>query len=272
MYTLAGIANPDTGWGCAEETWSFMAALSLLGGETWFRLGDRDLATHVERSRRLQAGMSLTAATRELCKKLRVTVPVLPMSDVPVSTRVHTADGELDFQDYFVARRAEPAVTGFSYAGAATAPPAAAIAAALTDPNLAAIIIAPSNPWLSIAPILAIPSIAAALRSAPVPVVAVSPLVAGKALKGPTAKIMGELGLPVSSAGIAAHYRDYLQGLVLDEQDAGDGPAIAALGITTALAHTVMHTPEDRRRVAGVVLDFARTLRQPPPDLLSADG
>jgi LPPG:FO 2-phospho-L-lactate transferase len=167
MYTLAGVVNEETGWGLAGETWEFMGALGRLGGETWFRVGDRDLATHVERTRRLAAGETLAEVTGALCARLGIHTRVWPMSDTPVETRVATAAGELCFQHYFVRERATPAVTGFRYVGAeAGAPPPAALAA-LCDPELRGILIAPSNPWLSIAPILAIPPLGAALRAAP---------------------------------------------------------------------------------------------------------
>jgi LPPG:FO 2-phospho-L-lactate transferase len=199
MYTLSGAVNPETGWGCRDETWSFMAALELLGGETWFRLGDRDLAVHVERSQRLASGQSLTAVTEALCGQMGVGPRILPMTDQMVRTRVITANGPLDFQHYFVRERAEPRVLGFDYVGATTAEPAIEVLATLRHPHLAAIIIAPSNPYLSIDPILAIPAIRAAIRESAAPVIAVSPIVGGAAVKGPTAKIMAELGLEVSA-------------------------------------------------------------------------
>ena len=179
MYTLADVVNEATGWGLRDETWSCMAGLAALGAETWFRLGDRDLATHLERTRLLAAGHSLTEVTQQLCSRLGVGTRLLPMSDLPVRTLLDcdTAAGPatLSFQDYFVRQRAEPRVRAIHYQGASQAPPAATLAAALTDPDLAAIFIAPSNPWLSIDPILAIPSIRAAVRSSHAPVVAVSP-------------------------------------------------------------------------------------------------
>lgn len=257
MYTLAGLVNEETGWGCRDETWSCLAGLGALGAETWFRLGDRDLATHLERTRLLASGLTLTQVTRHLCARLGVAVNLLPMSDKPVRTVVETGEGPLAFQDYFVRRRAEPAVQGIRYEGATKAPPIAALASLLTEPDLAAVFIAPSNPWLSIDPILAIPSLAAALRSTTAPVIAISPIVGGRALKGPTAKIMGELGVPVSAGAIAAHYGDLLDGFILDDMDRAEADALIAGGLAVAATHTVMSTLEDRIRLAEFALGFA---------------
>jgi LPPG:FO 2-phospho-L-lactate transferase len=257
MYTLAGVVNEETGWGCRDETWSCMAGLEALGADTWFRLGDRDLATHLERTRLLASGMTLTQVTRHLCARLGVAVNLLPMSDTPVRTVIESDDGPLAFQDYFVRRRAEPPVKGIRYEGATKAPPVAALASLLTDPDLAAIFIAPSNPWLSIDPILAIPSLAAALRSTTAPVIAISPIVGGRALKGPTAKIMGELGVTVSAGAIAAHYGELLDGFILDDADRAEADTLIAGGLAVGATHTVMNTLEDRIRLAGFALGFA---------------
>ncbi|MEQ1802728.1 MAG: 2-phospho-L-lactate transferase [Gammaproteobacteria bacterium] len=257
MYTLAGLVNEETGWGCRGETWSCMAGLQALGAETWFRLGDRDLATHLERTRLLASGLTLTQVTRHLCARLGVAVNLLPMSDTPVRTVIDSADGPLAFQDYFVRRRAEPVVKGIRYEGATKAPPIAALASLLTDPDLAGIFIAPSNPWLSIDPILAIPSLAAALRSTTAPVIAISPIVGGLALKGPTAKIMGELGVTVSAGAIAPHYGDLLDGFILDDADRAEADALIAGGLAVGATHTVMNTLEDRIHLAKFALGFA---------------
>jgi LPPG:FO 2-phospho-L-lactate transferase len=264
MYTLAGVVNETTGWGLRDETWSCMAGLEALGAETWFRLGDRDLATHLERTRLLAAGHSLTDVTQQLCSRLGVITRLLPMSDMPVRTVLDcdttAGPATLSFQDYFVRQRAGPRVRAIHYEGASQTPPAATLAAALTDPDLAAIFIAPSNPWLSIEPILAIPSIRAAVRSSHAPVVAVSPIVAGQALKGPTAKIMRELGLRPSAQAVAHHYRDLLGGFILDQADAGEAAAIIDTGIAVAATQTVMHTLDDRLKLAAFALGFAATL------------
>jgi LPPG:FO 2-phospho-L-lactate transferase len=259
LYTLGGVVNPDTGWGRRDETWHFMEALDALGGETWFRLGDRDLALHVERTRRLAAGETLSQVTADVAARLGLATRIVPMSDAPAPTRVVTAQGTLGFQDYFVRRRAEPVARGFGYGGAAVAAAPGALAA-LGDPRLAGVILAPSNPWLSVLPILAVPGIAAALRAARVPVVAVSPVVGGAALKGPTAKIMAELGVPVTPAGVARPYAGLAAGLVLDEVDAAHAGEVEALGLRAATAQTVMRALEDRVALAHAVLGFARRL------------
>lgn len=262
MYTLAGVVNPQTGWGRDGETWSFMASLEELGGETWFRLGDRDLATHVERTRRLAAGEPLSVVTAALCKQLGVRSTLLPMSDDPVRTRVHTPAGALAFQDYFVRQAAEPRVQRLEYRGADTAAPVGALAGTLADPALAGIIIAPSNPWLSIAPMLAIPGLKEALRACPAPVVGVSPLIGGRAVKGPTARIMADLGLTVGAAGIAAHYHDLLDGFILDRADATTAADIKASGLEVQLADSLMTTLEHRVGLARAAMDFAAALRR----------
>jgi len=258
VYTLAGLVNAQTGWGRADETWTFMEALARLGGETWFRLGDGDLATHVERTRRLAAGETLSAITADLALRLGLTAKVLPMSDDPVRTRVLTADGVLDFQDYFVARRCAPVVSALEYAGAETARPSPEVLEALRSPGLEAVVVCPSNPWLSIAPILAVPGLREALQACEAPVVAVSPLVGGQAVKGPTAKIMAELGIPVSAAAVARHYAGLLDGFVLDERDAKEAERIA---VPVRITDTLMQDLSDRERLARVVLEFAATLR-----------
>ncbi len=263
-YTLSGRANPETGWGVAGETWSFMEALAALGGPDWFRLGDRDLATHVERTRRLRAGERLSRVTTELCARFGVPSRVAPMSDDPVRTVVETAgEGELAFQEYFVRRACEPAVTGLRFDGAAAARPSAAFEAALADPRLAAVVVCPSNPYLSVDPILALPGVRERLARCPAPVVAVSPIVGGRAIKGPAAKIMAELGVEASAAAVAARYRDFLDGFVLDEADRALARAVerdAGGGVRVRVEATVMRTDEDRARLAAGVLAFAREL------------
>jgi LPPG:FO 2-phospho-L-lactate transferase len=250
MYTLAGVVDPATGWGRADETWSFMEALGELGGETWFRLGDRDLATHVERTRRLAAGEPPSEIAMALCARFGLATRLWPMSETPIETRVATPSGELAFQHYFVRERAAPAVTGVRYAGAATARPPAGLLAALRDSALRAVFIAPSNPWLSIGPLLAIAPLRAAVVAAGVPVIAVSPIVGGAALKGPTARIMRSLGLPVTQAAIARCYRGLADALVIDRADAADAAAVEQEGLQAAVAATVMRTLEDRIALA----------------------
>ena len=203
-----------------------MAALEALGGETWFKLGDGDLATHVERTRRLAAGESLSAVTDDFRRRLGISARLLPMSDDPVRTRLLTEEGWLDFQDYFVRQRCAPAVREIVFAGAAAARPHPDFLAELANPDLKLVVICPSNPLISIDPVLSLPGVRAAMCSCWAPVVAVSPIIAGKAVKGPTAKMMAELGLPVDAASVARHYGDLLDHYdhVVDEEDAGLSP------------------------------------------------
>lgn len=258
LYTLAARVNPDTGWGRSDEHWHCMEALEELGGETWFRLGDRDIATHLVRTARLADGARLTEVTAELCAALGVKTRVLPVSDDAIATQVHTDTGVLPFQEYFVRRRAEPRVQAVEFAGAGDAQPSPEVLAALQDARLQAILVAPSNPWLSIDPLLAVPGFAAALREALVPVVAVSPIVGGRALKGPTAKIMGELGLTQSALAVARHYQPWIDGFILDTVDKDLRPDVEALGITVHCSNTIMQTLDDRIELARTALDFAR--------------
>ncbi|MBM3509829.1 MAG: 2-phospho-L-lactate transferase [Alphaproteobacteria bacterium] len=260
MYTLAGVASPATGWGRADETGTFMQALARLGGETWFHLGDADLATHVERTRRLAAGESLSVATRALAARFGIVAEILPMSDDPVRTVIVTGDRELAFQHYFVRERCEPPVRAIRFEGAAQAKPAPDVLARLADPDLAGIVIAPSNPLISIDPILAVPGLEAAIATAGRPVIAVSPIIGGEALKGPTAKMLRELGAEASVVGIARHYRDLVDGLVIDQVDGALASAVEALGLAVHIAPTVMRTLDDKRTLARAVVGFASTL------------
>jgi LPPG:FO 2-phospho-L-lactate transferase len=260
MYTLAGLDNPDTGWGVRGETWQFMQALGRFGAETWFRLGDQDMATHVERSRRLRAGETLTQVTATLCRALGIAHKVLPMSDDPVATVVECASGALPFQHYFVRERCEPPVHGVSYAGAAQARPRPELLALLRNPALAAVVICPSNPFLSIEPILAVGGVREAIEACRAPIVAVSPIVGGQAIKGPTAKMMREMGFEPSAAAVARRYGTLLDGFLLDTVDAGLRTEVEALGIAMRSAPTVMRTPEDRLALADCVIRFALEL------------
>jgi LPPG:FO 2-phospho-L-lactate transferase len=257
LYTLAGIANPETGWGRANETWSFMQALEQLGGEAWFRLGDADLATHVERTRRLAAGESLSAISDDFARRLGVRARIVPMCDEPVRTMVHTRDGTLPFQRYFVERRCGPEVTGFDFQGANEARPTPALREALGSAQLEAVVICPSNPFISIDPILAVPGMRETLAACHVPVVAVSPLIGGRAVKGPTAKMMAELGIPTSARAVAEHYLGLLDGFVLDTADAAEAEAVDLPCLAT---RTLMASEEDKRTLAAEVLAFARRL------------
>ena len=257
LYTLAGLSDPQRGWGRADESWNFMSALSSLGGETWFALGDRDLAVHVERTRRLRAGESLSSIVADMASRLNVAAKIVPMTDNPVRTVVHTRDGPLPFQDYFVKLRCAPVVTAVSFTGAAEAQPSPALVDAVANPGLCAIVIAPSNPWLSIDPILAVPGVRDALERVRVPVIAVSPLIHGKAVKGPTAKIMSELGIDVTPSAIAHHYKGLIDGLVIDESDAAGTDRV---GVPVAVTRTLMSNLDDRRQLARAVLAFAARL------------
>jgi len=269
MYTLAGLSNPETGWGLREESWNFMAALEALGGESWFRLGDGDLATHVERTRRLAAGESLSEITADFARRLGIRARLLPMSDQPVRTLIHTEEGALTFQHYFVRLSAAPVARGFTYEGAERARPNPELLAALAAPGLELVVICPSNPYLSVDPILALPGMRTAIAQARVPVLAVSPIIAGSALKGPAAKIMAELGVPRTQAAIARHYEGLIDGLVIDESDAEEAEEIA---LPLEITATRMVTLADREALAGRVLAFGARLAAKERAALTARG
>jgi LPPG:FO 2-phospho-L-lactate transferase len=260
MYTLAGVNNPVQGWGRAGETWNFMTALEHLGGEHWFRLGDRDLAVHVLRSMALARGVTLAAVTRTLCAQFGVRHSVLPMSDDAVRTRVRTAAGELAFQDYFVRRRCRPRVTGFRYAGSRKAAAPSALQRILRSGKVRGVIVCPSNPYVSIAPILSVPEVRDWLKRRMFPVVAVSPIVGGKALKGPAAKMMREVGREAGALGIAQHYGDWVDGWVIDERDAAEQRAIERAGRAVIVTDTIMRDRRGSARLARRVLSFTHAL------------
>jgi LPPG:FO 2-phospho-L-lactate transferase len=258
-YTLAGLANRELGWGRHDETWSFMDTMESLGGETWFRLGDRDIALHVERTRRLNSGETLSAVTTDFCRRLGIKSHVVPMSDDPVRTRLRTDEGWLDFQEYFVHRRCEPVVHELLFQGAGAARAHPDFLAALHDPSLQAIVICPSNPFISVEPILAIPGVRQSMIDSPVPIIAVSPIIAGQAVKGPTAKMMQELGLDPSAGTVAHRYHDLLDGYVIDHADMSE---VVSIDARVTLAQTLMRTMEDREALARTVLDAAAVLRR----------
>jgi LPPG:FO 2-phospho-L-lactate transferase len=260
VYALADLADKERGWGRTDETWTFMKALGGLGGEGWFNLGDGDLAMHVERTRRLAAGESLTEATAGLCSALGVKVRVLPMTDDAVATIVDTPDGPLAFQHYFVRDQCKPTVTGFRFRGIGDAKPNPQFMRALDNGKISGVLIAPSNPFVSVDPILGLPGLRAALKAVPGPRVAVSPIVGGQAIKGPAAKMMAELGAPVSAAGIAKHYAGFVDAMVIDELDRDQETEIRALGMDVLVAQTVMRGLEDRDALAAVCLDFVADL------------
>jgi LPPG:FO 2-phospho-L-lactate transferase len=257
MYALAGLSDPVKGWGRRDETWRFMTALQGLGGESWFQLGDGDLAVHVERSWRLARGATLSDVTAHLCKALGITARILPMTDDPVQTRVLTPEGWLDFQDYFVRRQCQPTVREFMFSGAEAARAQPEALAALQRADLRAIVICPSNPFVSVEPILAVRGIRAAIQQSKAPVLAVTPIIGGKAIKGPAAKMLTELGLDVSAAGVARRYVGLIDAFVVDQSD----PAPAPLpGVTFVSAATLMSSVDDRLWLARAVLRAADTL------------
>jgi LPPG:FO 2-phospho-L-lactate transferase len=258
MYTLAGIADPVNGWGVAGDTRNTLDAIARYGRDPWFLLGDRDFATHLLRTEQLRGGSSLSAVTDELARALGIPSDIVPMTDDRVATMIETPGGTLEFQDYFVARRQSDDVLGVAFAGvaAARAHPAALIAIRDAD----AVVIAPSNPIVSVAPILAIPGFRQALDATSAPIVAVSPIVGGHALKGPAAKMLETLGHEVSALGVARFYAGLIDGFVIDEIDRDSCPAIEALGLRVLATSTVMGGAEDRRRLAHECLDFAGSL------------
>ena len=254
LYTLSRKANEQQGWGREGESWGFMDALRSLGGEDWFLLGDGDLAIHVLRTKRKAQGDRLSAITRDFAAAWGIEATILPMTDDNVATFVATDEGDLPFQRYFVERRCTPVVRSVRFEGAHSAAPAPGVLDALLSEETSAIFIAPSNPYLSIDPILSVPAIRAALAEAQAPVVAISPIVGGKAVKGPTAKLMGEMGVAVSPAAIASHYEGVIDGLLVDERDQMD------IALPIASIDTLMITLDDRARVARTALKLAQQL------------
>lgn len=252
-YVLAGLDNTTQGWGRRDETWSFMETIGTLGGADWFRLGDRDLALHVERTRRLKAGETLSQVTADITRRLGIAQRILPMSDDRVRTRVLSDDGWIDFQDYFVRQQCRPVVRKLVFDGAATARPQPDVIKALGG-KVRAVVICPSNPFISIEPILAIPGLRSAIEGCGAPVVAISPIVGGKAVKGPTAKMMQELGLAVTSASVAGRYGDLLDGYIVDQDDS------AGVRGKVQVTPTLMKTESDKEALARTVLSFADSL------------
>ena len=253
VYTLSGKSDEVRGWGLSGETWGFMDALWELGGEAWFNLGDHDLAMHVLRSEKLRQGVSLSTITADVCQSMDIAARILPMSDQLVPTTVHTVEhGPLSFQRYFVERRAEPAVTGFTFEGIEAAQPAPGLLDALAAADR--IIICPSNPFISIDPVLGVPGVRDALANASAPVIAVSPIVAGDAIKGPTAKMFWEMGTEPSVQAVAARYQDIVDLMIIDKQDASAAATVQALGISVVTAPTIMRTLEDKTTLAAIAL------------------
>jgi LPPG:FO 2-phospho-L-lactate transferase len=260
LYAIADLNDPERGWGLAGESWNFMAALRRLGAETWFQLGDRDLATHVLRTEQLAAGRSLSEVTALLAKRMGIAHTVAPMTDRPVRSIVETDEGPLAFQDYFVKRQCQPAFRGVTFEGGARAEPSAAFREALA--RASAIVIAPSNPFVSIDPILTLQGVRDLMSRSKAPVIAISPIVRGAALKGPLAKMMGELGLEPSALGVARHYAKLVDGWIVDNADRDGAPALEALGCRVRVSDTIMRGTKDKARLAREALDFA--LELPP--------
>ena len=257
LYAMAGVSDEQRGWGRSNETWSFMEAARQLGLPDWFNLGDKDLALHIARRQLLASGSNLTDVTAQLASHLRVRQRLLPMSNAAVRTRLDTDAGLLDFQDYFVRRRAEPRVKAVHFEGASTAAPPLSLGE--WQPQL--LIICPSNPFLSIDPILSIPSWRDWLRHRRCPCVAVSPIVGGRALKGCAGKMLREFGLDCNALSIARHYGDVLDGIVIDELDRALLPDIRALNLRAMATQTIMNSDADRASLARAVLTFGETLR-----------
>jgi LPPG:FO 2-phospho-L-lactate transferase len=263
-YTLAGLDDAERGWGLTDETWHVMDGLARLGEDSWFRLGDRDLATHVWRTDRLREGWRPTEVARELQARIGVTATVLPMTDAEVRTEIRTDEGWLEFQEYFVHRHQAPEVREVAFRGVETAAPTAEVVAAIEAADL--VVIGPSNPIVSIGPILAVPGLTdllAQARRAGTPIVAVSGIVGGRALKGPADRMLTSLGHPATAAGVAALLGPQLDGFVLDTIDADLEREIADLGLRTFTTDTIMGDDDARARVARETIAFAESLRRP---------
>ncbi len=257
LYTLSGLNNEKLGWGRRDESWNFLQACKQLGLESWFQLGDRDLALHIYRTQQLAAGFSLTDITRSLCEKLDIRTPVLPMTDSPVRTMLGTADGQLTFQEYFVKHRCEPVVQEIWYEGAKTAVVSAKLEKALESPDLRAVIICPSNPFLSIEPVLATGNLRERLQALEKPVLVVSPIIDGKSIKGPTSKLMQELKMPTTVLAIADIYRDLATHIIIDELDARHIETIMKTGLNVITANILMKNHQDKMKLAETVLNYA---------------
>ena len=259
VYTLAGVANPTTGWGLEGETWNNFERLVALEAKPWFRLGDKDLATHLLRTQQRRSGATLSHTTQDLARRLGVTARVLPVTDDRLRTMVETDNGMLEFQDYFVRHQCEPKVRGLTFIGSEEARPNGAAVAAIEEADC--IVFGPSNPFLSLEPMLAMPIVKDALFSASAPIIAVTPIIAGEAVKGPAAKLMRELNLDPSAVTVAKHYSDVINGFVLDSQDAHLKAEIEAMGIGVHVTDTLMRDRDDRARLACEVVNFADALR-----------
>jgi LPPG:FO 2-phospho-L-lactate transferase len=252
MYTLVGLSDPDSGWGLHGDTFTALSMLKQYGVDTWFNLGDRDFATHIRRTQLLGQGATLSQVTQELCRSLGVEHQVIPMSDDPVRTVLETPDGDLSMQDYFVRLRAQPVVRTVRYDGAQAAKPSPDLESALSDAEI--ILFCPSNPFLSLGPILAVTGVADMLKKSPAKRIAVSPIVGGDSVKGPAGKIMAELGQEVSCVGVAKQYRDFCDVLVIDRQDSDRASEIEELGVTPVVEPIIMQTESDKVALARTVI------------------
>jgi LPPG:FO 2-phospho-L-lactate transferase len=259
MYTLGEIANPATGWGIAGDTRGTLDGIAAYGVETWFLIGDRDFATDILRTAWLREGERLTEVTRRLSEGLGIAAKIVPMTDDPVATMVQTPDGELTFQDYFVRRQQQDVVTGVTFTGIEQASATQEALDAIESAEL--IVFCPSNPIVSIGPLLAIPELRAAVERSRAPRIAVSPIVAGKALKGPADKMLASLGYEASAASVASILRPLIDGYVLDERDADAIPAIESLGLPAQALQTIMGGRDDRARLGREVIEFGLSLR-----------
>ncbi|PYN75477.1 MAG: 2-phospho-L-lactate transferase [Candidatus Rokuibacteriota bacterium] len=252
-YALAGILDVERGWGLADETFHCLSAMAAYGADTWFNLGDRDLATHLTRTRALREGQSLSMVTARLAARAGVGARVLPMSDDPIRTMIRTPGGRLTFQEYFVREKALVEVVGVDYEGAAAATPAAGVVDAIRTADL--VVVCPSNPVTSVGPILAVPGIADALRETTAPVVGVSPIVGGAAVSGPAAALMHARGLPISPLGVAAAYAPWLRRLLIDRSDRACAPDLERLGVAADVADIVMKSRAHETALARHVLE-----------------
>lgn len=260
IYTLANINNKELGWGRSDETWNYMQACEALGLEHWFRLGDKDLAIHIYRTQRIEQGAALSEVVAELCSHFGVSGQLVPMSDDPVRTFVDTEIGRLPFQEYFVKHSCTPVVHGIGFDGQETARPTAGFSASLADKGLRGVIVAPSNPFLSIDPIISLADIRRRLSRIDAPCIVVSPIVQGQALKGPTAKLMRELGLNCDVLSIADHYVDFADGIVIDPRDASYVPVLEARGLRVLTTNIIMRSLQDKIRLAEEVMEFVHDL------------
>lgn len=256
-YTLAGVVNSETGWGFTDETFHALEQLSRFGGPSWFHLGDRDLATHIHRTAMMRSGATLSEATESIRQALGVEARILPMSDQPVPTMIQTPEGRLNFQEYLVQRRAEPVVSGISFEGVEQARPARGVLESLE--RAAAVVICPSNPLISIGPILAVPGIREKLRERRNNVAAICPIVGGKSLKGPSDRMLAQLGFDVSASGVARMYQDICATFVIDPVDAGETQAIEGLGMKAVMRNTVMSTLDEKEQLARDMLELLST-------------